>query len=518
MKTTETKAPTKAAKPAAKTAAKKPAAKSTAKTAAKAVKTVKPENTNMKPFMDNDFLLTTETAKKLYHEHAEKMPIIDYHCHLQPKEIYEDKKFRNLAEVWLGAGDRYGDHYKWRALRARGYMEDSISGPDDDYKKYLQFVESMPYFVGNPLYHWSHLEMRRYFGIDEVINSVNAEKIWNKANEVLETLTAREMMYKFNVKTVCTTDDPVDSLEWHKKMNEDVTLKVKVRPAFRPDKAINVELSWFASWVKQLSGVVKKPIKCLQNLCDALADRIKFFDSMGSKLSDHALDVVHYAPATYKEANAVFLKGMKGKPVTEEEQDKYKGYILVFLGKQYAKYGWVQQYHIGALRNNSKSMLKKIGPDTGFDAIEDSVYMEKLSALLGELDNGGSLPKTILYCLNPRDNYALSVLAGCFQKEGVKGRVQVGTAWWFLDQQDGMRQNLETLMQVGLVAQSVGMLTDSRSFLAYPRHEYYRRILCQMLGNLVESGQYPESELETLGKIVEDVCYNNAAEYFGFTE
>lgn len=470
----------------------------------------------MKAFMDKDFLLDTETAKTLYHEHAEKMPIIDYHCHLQPKEIYEDKKFRNLAEVWLGAGDRYGDHYKWRALRARGYAEDSISGPDDDYKKYMQFVESMPYFVGNPLYHWSHLEMRRYFGIDEIINKENAKVIWDKANKVLEKLTAREMMYKFNVRTVCTTDDPVDSLEWHKKMNADPTLKVTVRPAFRPDKAINVELSWFASWVNQLSSVVGKPIKSLQHLCDALSERIKFFDEMGSKLSDHALDTVCYAPATYAEANKIFLKGMKGGEISVEEQDKYKGYVLVFLSKEYAKYGWVQQYHIGALRNNSKSMLEKIGPDTGFDAIEDSVYMEKLSALLGELDKDGNMPKTILYCLNPRDNYALTVLAGCFQKEGVKGRVQVGTAWWFLDQQDGMRRNLETLMQVGLVANSVGMLTDSRSFLAYPRHEYYRRILCQMLGRLVESGQYPAEELPRLGQIVEDICYNNAAEYFGF--
>ena len=472
----------------------------------------------MKAFMDKDFLLDTETAKTLYHEHAEKMPIIDYHCHLQPKEIYEDKKFRNLAEVWLGAGDRYGDHYKWRALRARGYEEDSISGPDDDYKKYMQFAESMPYFVGNPLYHWSHLEMRRYFGIDEIINKENAPVIWEKANKVLETLTAREMMYKFNVKTVCTTDDPVDSLEWHKKMNEDKTLKVRVRPAFRPDKAINVELSWFKSWVDQLASVVGKPIKCLQDLCGALSERIAFFDGMGCKLSDHALDVVCYAPVTYEEANEIFLKGMNGKHISVEEQDKYKGYILIFLGEEYAKYGWTQQYHIGALRNNSKSMLEKIGPDTGFDAIEDAVYMEKLSALLGELDKDGYLPKTILYCLNPRDNYALTVLAGCFQKEGVKGRVQVGTAWWFLDQQDGMRQNLETLMQVGLVAQSVGMLTDSRSFLAYPRHEYYRRILCQMLGRLVESGQYPAEELPRLGKIVEDICYNNAAEYFGFDE
>ena len=470
----------------------------------------------MKAFMDKDFLLDTETAKKLYHEHAENMPIIDYHCHLPPKEIYEDKKFRNLTEVWLGAGDRFGDHYKWRALRARGYEEDSISGPDDDYKKYMQFVESMPYFVGNPLYLWSHLEMQRYFGINDVICPKNAEKIWKQANEVLETLSARKMMEKFNVKTVCTTDDPVDSLEWHKKMNEDKTLKVSVRPAFRPDKAINVELSWFKDWVAQLSKVVGRELKTLEDFTNALAERIAFFDSMGSKLSDHALDVVHYAPATYEEANAIYLKGLKGEYISEEEQDKYKGYILVFLGKQYAKYGWVQQYHIGALRNNSKSMLKKIGPDTGFDAIEDAVYMEKLSALLGALDEQDALPKTILYCLNPRDNYALTVLAGCFQKEGVKGRVQVGTAWWFLDQLDGMKQNLETLMQVGLIAQSVGMLTDSRSFLSYPRHELYRRLLCQMLGHLVENGQYPVEEMDTLGKIVEDVCYNNAKEYFNF--
>lgn len=470
----------------------------------------------MEKFMDKDFLLDTETAKKLYHEHAEGMPIIDYHCHLQPKEIYENKKFKNLTEVWLGAGDRYGDHYKWRSLRARGYEEDSISGPYDDYQKYYQFVESMPYFVGNPLYHWSHLEMQRYFDIYDIITPKNAEKIWKEANRKLETLTAREMMYKFNVKTVCTTDDPVDSLKWHQKMNEDKTLKTKVRPAFRPDKAINVELSWFEDWVHQLESVVGFPIQSLNDLCEALKQRIAFFDSMGSKLSDHALDVVCYRKAAYEQANEVFLKGMKHEPISREEEDMYKGYMLVFLGREYHKYGWVQQYHIGALRNNSKSMLKQIGPDTGFDAIEDAVYMEKLSALLGALDETDQLPKTILYCLNPRDNYALTVLAGCFQKAGIKGRVQVGTAWWFLDQLDGMKQNMETMMQVGLIAQSVGMLTDSRSFLAYPRHEYYRRLLCQLLGRLVESGQYPVSELDTLGQIVEDICYNNAKEFFGF--
>lgn len=467
-------------------------------------------------FMDGDFLLDTETARALYHEHAEKMPVIDYHCHLSPKEIYENKRFRNLAEVWLGSGDRCGDHYKWRALRARGYEEESISGPDEDYKKYLQFVESMPYFVGNPIYHWSHLELRRFFGIEEIIKPENAEIIWKKANKALETLTAREMMYKCNVKVVCTTDDPADSLEWHAKMSADKTLKVKVLPAFRPDKALNAELGWFADWVKQLSAVVKRPLTSLEDLCGALAERIDYFDKMGCKLSDHALDEVHYAPATYERANQIFLKGLRGEIVSPEEQDEYKGYLLIFLGREYAKRGWVQQYHIGALRNNSKSMLERIGPDTGFDAIGDEVYMKKLSALLGGLDKDGEMPKTVLYNLNARDNYALTVLAGCFQKEGVKGRVQVGTAWWFLDQQDGMRQNMETLMQVGLIAQSVGMLTDSRSFLAYPRHEYYRRILCSMLGRLVESGQYPAEELPTLGKIVEDICYNNAKEYFGF--
>ena len=477
----------------------------------------------MKEFMDADFLLTTETAKKLYHEHAEGMPIIDYHCHLQPKEIAEDKHFRNLAEAWLGAGDRYGDHYKWRALRARGYNEDSISGnvpgkslEESDYQKYLQFVESMPYFVGNPLYHWSHLELRRYFGINDIINKDNAKKIWDKANEKLKTLSAREMLYKFNVDTVCTTDDPVDDLHWHKQMNADKTLRVKVRPAFRPDKAINVELDWFGDWVNQLAKVVGYKINSVDLLCKALAERIDFFHEMGSRLSDHALDVLCYAPATKEEVEAIFQKGLKNEPISIEEQDKYKGYILVFLGHEYTKHGWTQQYHIGALRNNSKSMLKKIGPDTGFDAIEDAVFMEKLSALLGRLDAEDALPKTILYNLNPRDNYALMVLAGCFQKEGVKNRVQVGTAWWFLDQQDGMRQNLETAMQVTVISQTVGMLTDSRSFLAYPRHEYYRRLLCQMLGNLVESGQYPASEIDTLGKIVEDICYNNAKEFFGF--
>ncbi len=474
------------------------------------------EENDMKEFMDKDFLLDTDTAKALYHEHAEKMPIIDYHCHLNPKEICEDKKFRNLAEAWLGPGDRTGDHYKWRSLRARGYEEETVSGKGDDYRKFLQFCESMPYFVGNPLYHWSHLEMRRYFGIEDIINAENAPAIWEKANKCLETLTAREMMYKFNVMAVCTTDDPTDSLEWHKKMKADPTMRAQVRPTFRPDKAVQLEQAAFPGWIEKLSGVCGKGISCLQDLLDCLAERIAYFNEAGCRLSDHSLEPVCYAPATYEEANAIFLKALCGGKITAEDKDKYKGYVLVFLGKEYNKCGWVQQYHIGALRNNSKRMYETLGPDTGFDGMDDANYIAKLSGLLGAIDEDGSLPKTILYNLNPKDNYALTILAGCFQKEGVKGRVMVGTAWWFLDQQDGIRQNLETLMQVGLVSQSVGMLTDSRSFLAYPRHEYYRRILCSMLGNLVETGQYPASELPRLGQIVEDICFNNANEYFSF--
>jgi glucuronate isomerase len=471
----------------------------------------------MKEFMDKDFLLTTETAKKLYHDYAKKMPIIDYHCHLQPKEIYEDKKFRNISEVWLGAGDRYGDHYKWRALRARGYGEDYISGAADDRERFNILVESIPYTIGNPLYHWCHLELKRYFGIEEIISPQNADIIWEKANKKLETLTAREMMYLHNVQTVCTTDDPTDSLEWHIKMKSDPTLKVKILPAFRPDKGINVELDWFSDWITKLSDVVGYEIKAVGALTKALAERIEFFDSVGCKVSDHGLDIVCYEDASEEEVNKIFLKGLKNDKISNEELDKYKGYILVFLGRQYAKHNWIQQYHIGALRNNSKRMLKEIGADTGFDAINDSLIAAKLSKLLDKLDSTNELPKTVLYNLNPRDNEVIAVLGGCFQGvgTGIKGKIQFGSAWWFLDQKDGMEKQIEALSQVGLLSQFIGMLTDSRSFLSYTRHEYFRRILCNKLGNLVENGEYP-ADIEFLGKIVEDICYNNAKEYFGF--
>ncbi len=470
----------------------------------------------MKNFLDEDFLLSNDVAKKLYHEHAEKMPIIDYHCHLSPKEIYEDKKFVNLTEAWLGPGDRTGDHYKWRALRMRGYLEDTISGKCDDKLKFDQFAESMPYFVGNPLYHWSHLELRRYFGIYEIINKKNADIIWEKANKMLETLTARQMIYKMNVEVVCTTDDPIDSLEYHKLLKDDKTLKVKVLPTFRPDKAMQIENPTYLNYLASLEKVVDFKIDNLEKLVDALKLRVNYFASVGAKLADHGLDTFYYEDATYEQANSAFLKVLNKEQLTEKELGMFKGYVLVELGKEYSKLNWTQQYHIGALRNNSKRNFEALGPDTGFDGMNDRTYISQLSKLLSKQDETDQLPKTILYCLNPRDVYALSVLAGCFQKEGVKGRVLAGTAWWFLDQQDGMRQNFETQMQVSVLSQSVGMLTDSRSFLAYPRHEYYRRILCDMFGRLVENGEYPIDELDTLGEIVEDICYNNAKNYFKF--
>lgn len=471
----------------------------------------------MRKFMTKDFLLSNETARYLYHQHAAKMPIIDYHCHLQPQEIFEDKKFKNITEVWLGAGDGFGDHYKWRALRACGYDEKFISGKADARDKFDLFVKTIPYAIGNPLYHWSHLELRRYFNIKEIIKPENGDNIWEKANKKLKNLSAREMMYKFNVEVVCTTDDPTDDLSWHKKMSDDKSLKVKVLPAFRPDKAINVELDWFKNWIEKLANVVGYKIKSVDDLCKALGERIEFFHSVGCRLSDHALDTVHYKDATKIEVNKIFLKGLANEEITNEEKDKYKGYILVYLGKAYTKYKWVQQYHIGALRNNSKKMLAKIGPDTGFDAIKDDLIAEKLAALLCRLDSTDDLPKTILYNLNPRDNEVLAVLAGCFQDAGsnIKSKIQFGSAWWFLDQKDGMEKQIETLSQVGMLSHFIGMLTDSRSFLSYTRHEYFRRILCNKLGKLVENGEYPSEEINTLGKIVEDICYNNAKNYLG---
>lgn len=463
----------------------------------------------MKEFMGHDFLLDNPVAVRLYHEHAEKMPIFDFHCHLSPREIYEDKKYRSISEVWLA-----GDHYKWRLMREFGTDEKYVTGDADDYDKFLAYARVMPYAVGNPIYAWTHLELRRFFGIHELLSEKTAEKIYKECGEKLKTLTARKMIEMSNVRAVCTTDDPADNLEYHKKIAADKSFSVAVHPSFRPDKALNIELPAYLPYLETLGNTVGYRLDSLAAIEGALAGRIDFFDKAGCLCADHGLEHPVYSPATREEVAAVVDKRLAGGTLTADEIAKYKGYINVFLGRHYAKRGWVQQYHIGAIRNNSERNFRTLGPDTGFDAIGDDTFAPALSATLSALDLTGELPKTILYCLNPRDNYLLAAMMNCFQDGKIRGKVQLGSGWWFNDQKEGMRRQLEALMQTGLVSCFVGMLTDSRSFLSYTRHEYFRRILCSELGRLVEQGEYPAENLPLLGSIVEDICYNNAAAYF----
>lgn len=462
----------------------------------------------MKNFMDNDFLLKNKTAQILYHTYAKNMPIFDFHCHLNIEEIYNNKSFSSITEAWLG-----GDHYKWRLMREMGVDESYITGEKSDYEKFLKYAEVMPYAIGNPIFHWTHLELRRYFGIDEILSPKTAESIFRRANEKLKTRTARKLIEISNVKKLFTTDDPVDDLHFHKLLKEDKTFPVQVAPAFRPDKAINIELPGFVPYIEKLSNAADIKIDGIESLCSALTKRIEYFDRAGCVCSDHALDVVMFMPATEKQVDQIVKKALVGESLSRAEIEQYKGYILVHLGKQYARLHWVQQYHIGALRNNSARYLKMLGPDTGFDAIEDHTFASKLSMLLDTLDSTDELPKTILYCLNPRDNEVLAALINCFQKSGIAGKMQFGSAWWFNDQKDGIERQLTALSQVGLISKFVGMLTDSRSFLSYTRHEYFRRILCNMLGTLIEEGEYP-NEIEFVGTIVQDICYRNAEAYF----
>jgi len=464
----------------------------------------------MKSFIHDDFLLHSEVAKKLYHEHAKTMPIIDYHCHLDPKEIYEDKKFNNLFDAWLS-----GDHYKWRLMRANGITEDYITGNKPDYEKFLKWAEVVPNLVGNPLYHWTHFELKRFFNIDKLLSPKTAEAIYEEVNQKLETLTARKLIDMSNVDVICTTDDPTDTLEWHEKLDKDQTFKTKVLPAFRPDKAINIELSWFQEWVLKLSKVVGYSLSNLELFKKALTERIDFFHEKGCLLSDHALDVVMYEKATPEEVAAIYEKAIQHEELSSREIRKYKGYMLVFFGTEYNKRGWVQQYHIGALRNLSERMLKNLGPDTGFDGINDGLIARPLSHLLDALDSTGELPKTVLYTLNPRDFEVAITMMAAFQGGGIPGKIQFGSAWWFLDTIDGMTKQIKALGNNGLLSKFVGMLTDSRSFLSYPRHEYFRRLLCNIIGEQVTLGYYPE-DYDLLGKMVENISYTNAKTYFNF--
>lgn len=466
----------------------------------------------MKKFMDENFLLDNETAIKLYHDFAKEMPIIDYHCHLSSKEIAENKHYRNITEIWLG-----GDHYKWKAMRSNGIDEEYITGGAEDKDKFMKWAETVPYTVGNPLYHWTHLELQRYFGIDELLNKKSAESIWEKCNERLqkEEFKARELIRRSNVKVICTTDDPADTLEYHKAIAKDNTFDVKVLPAFRPDKAINIEKDGFTAWINNLGNVVGRKIETLDALLESLKERVLYFNSMGCRASDHALDPVVFENGSYEEVSNIFVKALNQNNLTISDIQKYKTYVLLFLGREYARLGWAMQLHIGVIRNVNSRMMRNLGPDTGFDTIGDYAFSDALAKFLDALDTTNELPKTILYCVNPRDNEVLATMIGSFQGGGIPGKIQFGSGWWFNDQKDGMIRQMTALSNMGLLSRFVGMLTDSRSFLSYTRHEYFRRILCNLLGGWVEKGELP-NDMDLLGGIVRDISYNNANRYFEF--
>ncbi|MDD3957970.1 MAG: glucuronate isomerase [Candidatus Izemoplasmatales bacterium] len=464
----------------------------------------------MKPFIHDDFMLHNDFGRRLYHDYAKKMPIIDYHCHLDPQEIFEDKQFSSIVDVWLS-----GDHYKWRLMRANGVSEDYITGSQPDFAKFEKWAEVVEILIGNPLYHWTHFELKRFFGINELLNPKTAKKIYDEVNQKLHGLTPRKLIELSHVETICTTDDPTDDLKWHELLQADQTMKTKVLPAFRPDKGINIELSTFVDWIRALQAVVGFSITNIMDLKKALEERVKFFHEHGCRLSDHALDFVNFERTSEEETALIFERALRKESLSRSEIRKYKGYILVFLGKLYHQYGWVQQYHIGALRNVSSRMFEKLGPDTGYDAINDSAIALPLSELLDSLDQTESLPKTILYTLNPSDFEVAITLMQAFQGENIPGKIQFGSPWWFLDTKDGMKKHFRALGNNGLLARFIGMLTDSRSFLSYPRHEYFRRALANHIGEEVALGLFPE-DIDLLGKMVENICYHNAKHYLGF--
>ncbi len=464
----------------------------------------------MKPFMNEDFLLTTPTAKHLYHDFAKDMPIFDYHCHLNPREIAEDVQFRNVGYLFLG-----GDHYKWRAMSACGVDDKYIRGDGSDYEKFCAYARIMPRLIGNPLYHWTHLELQRVFGIYEPLSEKTADMIWEKANAMLATpeFSAKNIIKKFGVKLVCTTDDPIDDLRYHKQIAES-GYEVKVLPAFRPDKAVNAERAGFDAYIAKLSEVSGVKIETVDDVIAALDNRVQFFHDNGARISDHGLDTLPYVDPDMDKANCALKAGMAGETVCPECLEHYRTALLIALGEMYHRRGWVQQYHMNALRNNNAPMFAKHGPDTGFDSIHDDLVAAKLTGLLGAQEKKGVLPKTILYSLNPAANYVLASMAGNFQSDECPGKIQFGSAWWFNDQREGMVDQIKTLASVGVLSTFVGMLTDSRSFVSYPRHEYFRRILCEVIGTWVENGEYPNDD-EALESIVKGICYENAVKYFG---
>ncbi len=467
----------------------------------------------MKPFMDKDFLLMNEPSRKLYHTYAENMPILDYHCHISPREIAEDRRFDTITQVWLG-----GDHYKWRLMRAFGVDERFMTGDASDEEKFLAFAKVLGRAVGNPLYHWAHLELKKYFGYDGVLNEKTAHEVYALANRKLAEPdhSVRGLIKMSGVTLICTTDDPVDSLEWHDKIAADDSFDVQVVPAWRPDKAKNITKPDFADYIAKLAEVSGVSINSFADLKDALIRRLDFFASKGCVVTDHALEYVMYRPAEEDAIDRIFKKRLAGEAVTKEEDLQYQTAFMLFEGEQIAKRGWVMQLHFGCKRDNNTPMYKKLGPDTGYDAIDAYYPMAELADFLDALHTAGNLPKTILYSLNPNDLPIINTILNCFNEAPAVAKLQQGSAWWFNDTKAGMEQQLSAVAESGNLSGFVGMLTDSRSFTSYTRHDYFRRILCNFLGTLVENGEYPESDMETLGEITKDICYNNAVRYFGF--
>ncbi len=459
--------------------------------------------------MGRDFLLGNEPAVRMF-EAAEKMPIFDWHCHLSPKEIYENKEPSDIAELWLA-----GDHYKWRAMRSCGVEEKYITGDAPGYEKFKAFAACMPSLIGNPMYHWCHLELRRYFGINDILSEDTADSIWDKANAAIKAggFTPRELIAKSNVTHLCTTDDPADSLEYHQLLAKE-NLPFKVFPAFRPDKALGIDAPAFLPWLSDMKKRAGTEIDSYKKLCEVLKSRIDFFVSLGCCATDHAFSYVPYEEATDEELERIFADAVFGREICTEDADKYKTALLRFLAKEYTARNMVMELHIGPMRNNNTKIFSSVGPDAGCDSIDDRLIAGKLSRFLDSLDRENSLPKTILFTLNPRENYVIGSMLGNFQNSDAESKIQFGSAWWFNDNIDGMREQMKALGNLGALGKFVGMVTDSRSFLSYPRHEYFRRIMCNLLGEFVENGQYPDDE-KALRKIAEDISYNNGFKYFG---
>ena len=463
----------------------------------------------MNTFITDDFLLQTDTARELYHRFAEPQPIFDYHCHIPPDQIAENKTFRNLCEIWLA-----GDHYKWRALRTNGVAERFITGDASDWEKFLAWARTVPNTLRNPLHHWTHLELKRHFGIDELLDENSAQRIWDRANEQLASMPAQEILKRNRVTVVCTTDDPTDSLEHHQKIAQS-GISTRVYPTFRPDKALAVDQpTAFNAWVDKLSAVSGMDCNNFANFLAALKKRHDFFHEMGGRLSDHGLPHCYADDCTEAEAAWMFDEARAGKPPAKADADKFRSHLMLFFGELDASRGWTKQLHIGALRNNNTRLARAVGADIGCDSTGDWPQAEALSRYLDKLDARGQLPRTILYNLNPRDNYVFATMIGNFQDGSVAGKIQFGSGWWFLDQKEAMEWQINALSSLGLLSRFVGMLTDSRSFLSYPRHEYFRRILCNLLGRDMENGELPH-DIGMLGALVKNICHDNAKNYFG---